>query len=82
MPARFQQASHDGDRHFFTTANKRGIDAVRALTQQADTVQDVPNLCKLLFNKGFERSLRETRLRGGKTHQQLRENAFGVADIG
>ena len=36
VPARFQQASHDGDRHFFTTANKRGIDAVRALAQQGN----------------------------------------------
>ena len=82
MPASFQQAGHDSNRHFFTTADKRGIDAVRALSQQADAVQDVLNLGKLLFNKGFELRQRETRLCGGKTHQQLRENAFGIADIG
>ena len=82
VPARFQQASHDGDRHFFAAADKRGIDAVRALSQQADAMQDVFNLGKLLFNKGFERSQRKTRLRSGQTHQQLRENTFGVADIG
>ena len=81
MPACFQQAGHDSNRHFFTTADKRGVDTVRALSQQADAVQDVLNLGKFLFNKGFELRQRKTWLLGGKTHQQLGENAFGVADI-
>ena len=82
MTACFQQACHDSDRHFFATANKRSVNAVRALSQQADAMQDMFNLGEFLFNKGFERSQRKTRLRGGQTRQQLRENTFGVADIG
>ncbi len=31
---------HNGDREFFATADDGGVDAVRALAQQADAVQN------------------------------------------
>ena len=53
MSAGFQQTRHDGDGELFAAADQRGIDAVRALTQQADAVQNMLNLSKFLLHEGF-----------------------------
>jgi hypothetical protein len=82
MTASFQQTRHDGDGELFAAADQRGIDAVRALTQQADTVQDMFNLSKLLLDEGFQLCKRESGLRVGKALQQFSKNAFSVGNIG
>ena len=53
MSTGFQQTRHDGDGELFAAADQRGIDAVRALTQQADAVQNMLNLSKFLLHEGF-----------------------------
>ena len=53
MTARFKQPRHNGDGELFATADQRRIDAVRALPQQAYPMQDVFDLRKFLFDKGF-----------------------------
>ena len=53
MSTSFQQTRHDGDGELFAAADQRGIDAVRALTQQADAVQNMLNLSKFLLHEGF-----------------------------
>ncbi|MNL80303.1 hypothetical protein D3C87_2071190 [compost metagenome] len=53
MTARFEEASHDGDRELFATANQRSIDTVRTLAEQADTVQNMFDLSEFLLNKCF-----------------------------
>ena len=63
MAARFQHAGHDGDREFFTATNQRCIDAVRALAEKADAVQDMFNLREFLFNKRLQLRMREARQR-------------------
>jgi hypothetical protein len=66
MAARFQQARHDGDRELLAAADQRRVDAVRALAKQADTVQDMFDLGKLLLDEGFQLCEREARLRVGQ----------------
>ena len=41
VTASFKQFSHDSDRELFATTDDSGVDAVRALAQQADTVQNM-----------------------------------------
>ncbi|MOA36367.1 hypothetical protein D3C78_1578840 [compost metagenome] len=53
VTAGFQKARHDGDREFFSPANQCCIDAVRALAEQTDAVQNMLDLCKFLLNKSF-----------------------------
>ncbi|MCS5959572.1 hypothetical protein LNP74_00315 [Klebsiella pneumoniae subsp. pneumoniae] len=53
MSTGFQQTRHDGDGELFAAADQRGIDADRALTQQADAVQNMLNLSKFLLHEGF-----------------------------
>ncbi len=81
MPTRLQKSRHNRDRHFFATANQRGVDAVRALTQQADTMQNMFDLSEFLFDNHFQPCKRESRLRAGKSCEQVRKNTFGIADI-
>ncbi len=81
VTARFQHACHDGDREFFTPANQRRVDAVRALAKQADTVKNVFNLGKFKFNGAFQLRQRETRLGVGQPLKQIGEDTLGVADI-
>ncbi len=63
MAARFQHAGHDGDREFFAPADQRRVDAVRALAEKADAVQDVFDLREFLLNEGLQLSVREARQR-------------------
>lgn len=81
VTARFQHACHDGDREFFTPANQRRVDAVRALAKQADTVKNVFNLGKFKFNGAFQLRQRETVLGVGQPLKQIGEDTLGVADI-
>ena len=82
MTTGFQQTRHDGDGELFASADQRGIDAIRALTQQANTVQDMLNLSKLLLNKGFQLGERESGLGVGKALKKFGKNAFSVGNIG
>ena len=82
MSARFHYTGHNGDRHFFTTADQRSVDAVRALSQQADTMQNMFNLGKFLIDERFQLRQRKSRLGGGESRQKFGKNTFGIADIG
>ena len=66
----------------FLPADQRRIDAIRALSKQANTVQDVFDLRKLLLDKHFQLSVRKARLGIGEALQKFGENAFGISDIG
>ena len=81
MSARFQHAGHDGDREFFAPADQRRVDAVRALAEKADAVQDVFDLCEFLLNEGLQLSVREARQRLCQPLQQVSEDTLCVADV-
>ncbi|VFS71165.1 Uncharacterised protein [Kluyvera cryocrescens] len=82
VATRAQQSRHDSDRELLTAADKTSIDAVRALSQQADAVQDMFNLGKFEVNGGFQFSVRETWLGVGEPGKQFSKDTFGVGNIG
>ncbi len=67
---------------FLATANQRSVDAIRALPQQTNAMQDMFYLGKFLIDESFQLRQREPRLGGGESRQKFGKNTFGIADIG
>ncbi len=81
MATSFQQTRHNGDREFFTAADQCRVNAVRALPQQTDTMQNVFNLGKFLLNKSLQLSMRKAGLGVRQALQQVSEDLLCVADV-